>query len=138
MAFGETYHLWRAVDQEGEVLEAYVTKSRNRHAALRFLRKALKRYGQPQRIVTDGLGSYRAALKAIDLERIRQLAVDGPLGQAANQITHFVSFHIVSNPTFRQIHCLVRKQKLGPRKAGIDTSVDWFKTSCWCVPLHEE
>ena len=60
---GKTHYLWRAVDQEGEVLEAYVTKRRNRKAALKFLRKVMKRYGRPQTIVTDKLGSYRAALR---------------------------------------------------------------------------
>ena len=60
---GKIHYLWRAVDQEGEVLEAYVTKSRNRKAALKFLRKVMKRYGRPKTIVTDKLGSYRAALR---------------------------------------------------------------------------
>ena len=36
---GETHYLWRAVDHEGEVLESYVTKRRDRKAALKFLRK---------------------------------------------------------------------------------------------------
>jgi len=45
---GEHRYLWRAVDHEGEVLESYVTKSRNRRAAVRFIRKALKRMA-PQR-----------------------------------------------------------------------------------------
>lgn len=62
---GETRYLWRAVDHEGEVLEAFVTKTRDRHAALKFLRKTLKRFRLPKVIVTDKLGSYRAALKAI-------------------------------------------------------------------------
>lgn len=62
---GETHYLWRAVDHEGEVLEAFVTKRRNRQAALKFLRKAMKRYGQPKTIVTDRLKSYRAAMKTI-------------------------------------------------------------------------
>ena len=62
---GKIHYLWRAVDQEGEVLEAYVTKRRNRKAALKFLRKAMKRYGRPETIVTDKLGSYRAALRTI-------------------------------------------------------------------------
>jgi len=62
---GKTHYLWRAVDHEGEVLEAYVTKRRNRKAALRFLRKAMKRYGRPKTIITDKLGSYRAALRTI-------------------------------------------------------------------------
>jgi len=65
---GQTQYLWRAVDHEGEVLEAYVTKRRDRHAALKFLRKAMKRYGQPETIVTDRLKSYRAAMKVIGNE----------------------------------------------------------------------
>ncbi len=62
---GETHYLWRAVDHEGEVLEVFVTKKRDRKAALRFLRKAMKRYGRPEVVVTDRLRSYRAAMKVI-------------------------------------------------------------------------
>jgi putative transposase len=62
---GETHYLWRAVDHEGEGLGAYVTKKRDRKAAVRFLRKAMKRYGRPRTIVTDRLRSYRAAMKVI-------------------------------------------------------------------------
>jgi putative transposase len=65
---GETYYLWRAVDHEGEVLEVFVTKQRDRKAALRFLRKTMKRYGRPEVIVTDRLRSYRAAMKVIGNE----------------------------------------------------------------------
>ena len=65
---GETYYLWRAVDHEGEVLEAFVTSTRDRKAALRFLRKAMKRYGRPLAIVTDHLRSYRAAMREIGNE----------------------------------------------------------------------
>jgi len=65
---GETHYLWRAVDHEGEVLEAYVTKKRDRRAALKFLRKTMKRYGHPNAIVTDRLRSYRAAMKEIGNE----------------------------------------------------------------------
>ncbi len=66
---GRVHYLWRAVDHEGEVLEAYVTKTRNRKAGLRFLRKAMKRHGRPETIVTDRLRSYRAALKALGMEQ---------------------------------------------------------------------
>ncbi len=59
---GETHYLWRAVDHEGEVLESFVTKSRDRKAALRFLRKSMKRFGKPEVIVTDKLRSYSAAM----------------------------------------------------------------------------
>ena len=62
---GETHYLWRAVDHEGEVLESYVTKRRDRKAALIFLRKSMKRFGQPHVIVTDKLRSYGAAMKDI-------------------------------------------------------------------------
>ena len=65
---GETHYLWRAVDHEGEVLEAYVTKTRDKAAALKFLRKAMKRYGNPEVIVTDKLRSYGAAMKEIGNE----------------------------------------------------------------------
>ena len=62
---GETHYLWRAVDHEGEVLEVFATKQRDRKAALQFLRRAMKRYGQPKVIVTDRLRSYRAAMNVI-------------------------------------------------------------------------
>ena len=65
---GETHYLWRAVDHEGEVLETYVTKRRDRTAALRFLRKAMKRYGRPEIVVTYQLRSYRAAMREIGNE----------------------------------------------------------------------
>jgi putative transposase len=60
---GVTHNLWRAVDHEGEVLESIVTKTRNRKAALKFLKKSMKRHGRPETIVTDRLRSYGAALK---------------------------------------------------------------------------
>ncbi len=62
---GETHYLWRAVDHEGEVLEAFVSKRRDRKAALVFLKKIMKKYGAPKVIVTDRLKSYRAAMKII-------------------------------------------------------------------------
>ena len=61
----ETRYLWCAVDDEGEVLEVFATKRRDRKAALRFLKKAMKRYGRPKTIVTDRLGSYRSAMRSI-------------------------------------------------------------------------
>jgi putative transposase len=62
---GEHRYLWRAVDHEGEILESFVTKKRDKSAALRFLKKALKRHGQPGAIVTDGLRSYPAAMREL-------------------------------------------------------------------------
>lgn len=59
---GERHYLWRAVDHDGEILESFVTKTRDKKAALKFLRKSMKRHGQPEVIVTDRLRSYGAAL----------------------------------------------------------------------------
>ena len=59
---GEVVYLWRAVNHEGEILESYVTKKRDKEAALTFMKKALKRHGSPDAITTDGLRSYGAAM----------------------------------------------------------------------------
>ena len=57
--------LWRAVDQEGEILESYVTRTRDKDAALSFMKRTLKRHGSPEEITTDGLCSYRAAMNEL-------------------------------------------------------------------------
>ena len=62
---GEIVYLWRAVDREGEILESYVTKKRDKTAALVFLKRALKRHGHAEQIVTDGLRSYPAAMREL-------------------------------------------------------------------------
>jgi len=62
---GETHYLWRAVDQEGEVLESFVTKKRDKKAALKFMKKALKNHGPVDTMTTDGLPSYKAAMKEL-------------------------------------------------------------------------
>src|SRR5471032_862568 len=63
---GRMVYLWRAVDSEGEVLDALVQSERNKHAALKLMRKLLKKYGfVPDRMITDDLRSYGAA--ALDL-----------------------------------------------------------------------
>lgn len=62
---GKQHYLWRVVDHEGEILESFVSKRRDRKVALRFLKKTIKQYGNPEVIVTDRLASYRAAMKVI-------------------------------------------------------------------------
>jgi transposase-like protein len=67
---GRRMFLWRAVDSEGEVLDMLVQRRRNKVAALRLLRKLLRRHGiRPEAIVTDGLSSYRSAANTMGLER---------------------------------------------------------------------
>jgi putative transposase len=62
---GQQHYLWRAIDHEGEVLESYVTKRRDKKAALKFLMKSMRRHGSPEGLVTDKLRSYGAAMKEI-------------------------------------------------------------------------
>lgn len=70
---GETCYLWRAVNHEGAVPESLVTKSRDRRAALRFLRKSLRRHGRPDVLITDRLSSYGAALKNLGRREGREM-----------------------------------------------------------------
>jgi len=63
-------YLWRAVDAEGEVLDVLVQSRRNKRAALKLMRKLLKKYGfVPDKLVTDDLKSYAAAASELSLAR---------------------------------------------------------------------
>lgn len=65
---GKRTYLWRAVDDEGEVLEILAQSRRNKGAALKLVRKLLKKQGYiPDEIVTDKLGSYSVALQELGL-----------------------------------------------------------------------
>jgi putative transposase len=66
---GARMYIWRAVDDEGEVLDLVVQKRRDTAAALRLLRRLIKNQGQPQTVTTDGLKSYGAALGKLDLRQ---------------------------------------------------------------------
>jgi len=62
---GQLHYLWRAVDEDGDVIDILVQSRRNRRAAERFFRKLLKGQGrEPRRLITDKLGSYKAAHRA--------------------------------------------------------------------------
>jgi putative transposase len=74
MVNGEMRYLWRAVDHEGEILESYVTKTRDKAAALAFMKKALKRHGSPATVTTDGLRSYGAAMTKLGNAEKRETA----------------------------------------------------------------
>ena len=64
---GQMHYLWRAVDQEGEVPESFATKERDKKAALKFMKKLMKRHGCAKTITTDGLRSYGAAMKELGI-----------------------------------------------------------------------
>src|SRR5260370_30396682 len=66
---GRMVYLWRAVEAEGEVLDVLVQSKRNKHAALKLMRKLLKKYAfVPERLVTDDLRSYSPAVRDLGIE----------------------------------------------------------------------
>ena len=70
---GDQYYLWRAVDQEGVVLDILVQPRRNANAAKRFFRKFLKRHGySPRVVVTDKLKSYGAAHRELGMGAVHE------------------------------------------------------------------
>lgn len=67
----DRYYLWRAVDDEGEVLDILVQKRRNKKAALKLMRRLLKNHiTRPRSIVTDRLKSYSSALRELGINRL--------------------------------------------------------------------
>ena len=78
---GKLCYLWRAVDHEGEVLEAVVTAKRDKAAALKFLKRIMKKYGPPRKIVTDGLCSY-----SLSIDGARAIETNILAGQVLKEI----------------------------------------------------
>jgi putative transposase len=68
---GTQHYLWWALDHEGEVLESFVTKRRDKNAALKFLWKTMRRYGRAKANITDKLRSYGAAPKELGAEGLQ-------------------------------------------------------------------
>jgi putative transposase len=71
---GEMRYLWRAVDHEGEVLESFATKDRDKTAALKFMKKLMKRHGTAKAVTTDDLRSYKAAMAELGKQEIGRWA----------------------------------------------------------------
>jgi len=68
---GKQHYLWRAVDQDGEVVDVFLQARRDGNAAKRFFRRLLRRHGgEPRKIVTDKLRSYRVAHRELIPEAI--------------------------------------------------------------------
>jgi putative transposase len=79
---GSLCFLWRAVDHEGEVLEAVVTAKRDKAAALKLLKRIMKKYGTSHSVVTDGLRAYSAAMNEMGVAADRH-EVGGRLNNRA-------------------------------------------------------
>ena len=98
---GQRHYLWRAVDQDGDVIDILVTRRRDRRAAKRFFRKILRHEGKlPWQLVTDKLGSYRAAHRDVfssvihrtgQYENNRAEASHQPTRQQERQMRRFKS-----------------------------------------------
>src|SRR6201985_3423734 len=84
---GEMVYLWREVDHEGEILESYITKTRDKKAALRFMKKALKRHGSPEAITTDGFVPIGQRWSSWATRRSRRSDA-GPITGARSAISH--------------------------------------------------
>ena len=68
---GKQHYLWRAVDQDGKVVDVFLQKRRDGKAAKRFFKRLLRAHkGEPRKIVTDKLGSYRVAHRELIPETI--------------------------------------------------------------------
>ena len=138
---GRLVYLWRAVDAEGEVLEVLVQAKRNKHAALKLMRKLLKKYGfVPDQMITDDLRSYGAAARELGIERHhvrgrwrnnraenshqptrrRERKMQGFKSRGSAQ--RFLSTHIAVYNTFNvQRHLTSAQTHRGFRAAAIDT-----------------
>jgi putative transposase len=134
---GRVCYLWRAVDHEGEVLEAVATAKRDKAAALKLLKRIMKKYGAPRSIVTDGLRAYSAAMNEIGVAAERH-EVGGRLNNRAenshqpfrrreramqrfrNQKTlqKFSSVHAQVYNQFSQEHHLVTRQVYKQRRSA--------------------
>ena len=112
---GRQHYLWRAVDEDGDVIDILVQSRRDRHAAARFFRKLLKGQGrEPRRLITDKLRSYSAAHRAVmpsvvhstqQYENNRAEVSHQPTRQRERQMRRFKSARHVQR--FLSVHGLV-------------------------------
>ena len=138
---GKRSNLWRAVDGEGEVLEILVQSRRNKRAALKLVRKLLKKQGfVPDAVVTDKLPSYGAALRELNLSRhhdfggrknnrsenshlpVRQRARRMQRFQSPGSVQRFLSVHAsIYNTFYVQRHLISRKTLRQFRSEAMNT-----------------
>ena len=101
---GKNHYLWRAIDHEGVVLDCFVSKRRDRKTALKFLKRLIKTYGNPNKIVTDKLASYGAALQDLGIRHLQETT------QYANNLAENSHLHFRRRERgmnrFRSMHSL--------------------------------
>ena len=138
---GRLVYLWRAVDSEGEVLDVLVQTKRNKHAALKLMRKLLRKYGlMPDKMVTDDLRSYGAAARELGISehhergrwrnnraenshqptRRRERKMQG--FKSVGSAQRFLSFHAAVHNTFNvQRHLISARTHRAFRTSAMDT-----------------
>ena len=139
---GRQMYLWRAVDDEGEVLEVLIQRRRNKAAARKLIRKLLKKHGfAPTRVTTDKLRSYGAAFKEIGLSADHEQGVyqnnraevsHQPLRRRERKMQRFkspgsaqrfVSMHAAAYNTFNLQRHLISRRTLRTFRA--QAMADW-------------
>ena len=116
---GKLCYLWRAVDHEGEVLEAVVTAKRDKAAALKFLKRIMKKYGRPRSVVTDRLCCRRLNNRAENSHqpfRRRERAMQR--FRSMKTLQKFSSVHAQVHNHFNQERHLVTRQVYKQRRSA--------------------
>ena len=146
---GRQRYLWRAVDEDGDVLDILVQSRRNRRAAVRFFRKLLKKQGGlPRRLVTDKLRSYSAARRTVmpsvvhrtgryannraevSHQPTRQRERQMRRFKSAGHLQRFASVHGVVQNLFRVGRHLLRS--VHHRLLRTRAFVEWDVVTCAC------
>ena len=146
---GRQQYLWRAVDEDGDVLDLLVQPRRNRHAAVRFFRRLLKTQRHvPRRLITDTLRSYSAACRAVmpsvlhgtdqyannraevSHQPTRQRERQVRCFTSAAQLQRFASVHGIVQNLFRVGRHLLRSAH--HRLLRTRAFVEWDAVTCAC------
>ena len=117
---GKLCYLWRAVDHEGEVLEAVATAKRDKAGAMKLLKRNMKKYGAPRSIVTDGLRAYSAALNDIGVAAERH-EVGGRLNNRAENSHQPFRRRERAMQRFRSLKALQKFSSARPRPQSIQS-----------------
>jgi putative transposase len=135
-------YLWRAVDHEGEVLDMLVQRRRDKRAALRLMRKLLRKQGfAPKLLITDKLGSYRSAFRHLRLtcpheqglrknnraenshQAVRRRERKMQRFKSAGSAQRFVSIHATVHNTFNLQRHLISRSTLRTFRA--EATAEW-------------
>ena len=116
---GKLCYLWRAVDHEGEVLESVVTAKRDKAAAVKFLKRIMKKYGRPRKFVTDGLRAYSAAMREVgnaDRQEVGERAMQR--FRSMKTLQKFSSVHAHVHNHFNHERHLITRQVYKQRRSA--------------------